>query len=167
MSEKGQVVTLDMIVALIIIVLAVAYMVQTIEIQQHSALSEMSYMRLKDKAIGVGNLLVGNPDNQCELVDANGRIMMLPGTVTTELITKQSLGLTEDYRCNIDGLATECNDILQPEIKDVFIEKRKVLVCFASATPGQVTTAELKAARNTTDLSGIGGEREVTITLWR
>lgn len=167
MSEKGQVITLDMIVALIIIVLAVAYMVQIMEMQQNSALGEMSYMRLKDKAISVGNLLVGNPDNQCELADANGTVMLMPGTVTPNAITKQSLGLTEDYRCNIQGLATECNDVLQPEIKDVFIEKRKVLVCSATSTPGKITTNELKTARSTTDLSGIGPEREVTITIWK
>ncbi|MDO8646882.1 MAG: hypothetical protein Q7R70_00510 [Candidatus Diapherotrites archaeon] len=127
MNSKGQLFSLDFIIAVALIMLAIGLLYKQAELFQYSQKDDSIQSELYRIGYNASNQLVGNPATTCELVDlagpSAGHIDYLPNCLTVSpgnippgvrhgwyknhrtnarVILKEDLGIPEGYDCKID-----------------------------------------------------------------
>jgi hypothetical protein len=132
MNSKGQIFSVDFVLSMILIVLAIGTTLAFLELNAH-ALKEDEEMR-ELKAVGetASDLLVSNPEIVCRLVDnSNALIDYLPNCIPNDgEITKEKLGIPDSFECEIEipGFAgnNECDST--PASENSYSVKREIVI---------------------------------------
>ncbi len=69
--QKGQIFSLDFLISLVAVMAAIGLMIQAIEVNAYYQKEERQFNELKTVAETAGDMLVGNPEIVCELVDGS------------------------------------------------------------------------------------------------
>lgn len=159
MNNKGQLFSLDLIIAIALVILAVGLLYRQAELFQYFSKDSDIQSELYRIGLNASNQLVSNPAIVCELVDAASPpnvIGYLPNCLAPIInnggncpaglqelgITKSSLGIPEGYDCSIDfkfGKSNEqcliklCNANSSSASENVFSIERKIVRKTASA----------------------------------
>jgi len=133
-GKKGQVFSLDFLISLILIVLAIGIIIQLSEINSYETKEKQVREELEMVGGTAKNLLLTSPSIVCGIADIrdNEIIGYMNGCYCSKPINKEFLGLPEGYNCNISGnagITTDCTDnpinaknVYSAEIKAVFAE---------------------------------------------
>lgn len=155
-NEKGQIMTMDFLISVVAVTLAIGLLIQFAEIKTYNEKEEIAWLELKEIAETASDRLVSNPDIVCELVDTynesgagsyyntmNNANIILIGHLDNCIpkinannfrIEKSDLGIPAGYECEIDNEAitageilTDCTDNL-PAGKDYYSVTRKIVL---------------------------------------
>ena len=138
MNSRGQLFSLDLVIALALIILAVGLLYRNAELFQYANKDSAIQAELYRVGLNASNQLVGNPFLNCALVmdgTPSKFITFLPNCLTIDRagnlppsdrhlgwnkpgkITKGALGIPDGYSCNVEfqpvpaaDLKKECND---------------------------------------------------------
>ena len=98
MNKKGQVVSLDFLISIIAIVLALGILIQISELKTYNEIEEREWMELRQIAETAGARLVSNPELNCTVVKDGGQdeLFNLPNCLDTSVaITRTLLAIPE------------------------------------------------------------------------
>lgn len=154
--QKGQIFSLDFLISLVAVMAAIGLMVQAIEVNTYYQKEERQFNELKTVAETAGDMLVGNPEIVCELVDGSGGYLGSVGNcipwVNNLRITKSGLGIPDGFKCRLEQLIG--GQVLQPnsyECKDdlgtaenMTSVVRQVVIFKRGPPSHQITKAELE-----------------------
>lgn len=132
--KKGQILSLDFLVATAMAILAIGLVFQFSELQVYDVKDRQLFSETKRVAETAGNLLVGNPLITCKLRDnANTKtISYLPNCVNISAaggITKERLGIPSTFKCFVSGLTATGCEATPPNpsaVKNFYSVKRKI-----------------------------------------
>ncbi|KHO55716.1 MAG: hypothetical protein J4478_04660 [Candidatus Diapherotrites archaeon] len=156
MNSKGQLFSLDLVIALALIVLAVGLLYRNAELFQYANKDSAIQAELYRVGLNASNQLVGNPQLNCalsELGPPTGLIEFLPNCLTvdrtgnlpsgrhvgwgkTAQITKDALGIPDDYSCNIE--------FQPPLLTPIFIDEKGCDDSYATAGAENIFSIERK-----------------------
>lgn len=129
--RKGQIISLDFMVSLIGVVLAIGLLIQGFEMNTYATKEAQAYNELRIVGETAADLLVSNPDIVCNLVDGSGKLLgHLNNCIdTSKTISKEKLGIPETYNYNIEGsgLTLAGNSTLSGNEKNVYAVERTVV----------------------------------------
>ena len=134
MNKKGQIVSIDFLLSIILVVFAVGMIIQFTEQNSYIEKQELIFNDLKRVGDTAGTLIVSNPDIVCSLVDNfSGEVIdslnnCIPANAD---INKEVLGIPAGYECNltVQGITFPVNecDSAVPTDKDIYSVKREVV----------------------------------------
>jgi len=137
MNSKGQMFSLDLIIAISFVVLAIGLLYQQAELFHYYEKDNALQSELYRIGYNASNQLVGNPDVICPLTTQTGGTIIdylpncLPSSgVTKDAITKASLGIPDDYDCSITpSISNYClSSNLPGDASNVFSIDRNVVI---------------------------------------
>jgi len=141
MRQSGFIFSYDVAVSAAIVVLALAVLMQAMEVAAYAEQESLMREELENAAITASALMVGSPENTCGLQDTKGNPfdVHIPNCVVLDSLTKGSLGLGGTYGCMVeDGAGTIINvsgcSGPPPGNRDVFVVERIVLAGGANET---------------------------------
>lgn len=166
MNRKGQIISLDAVIALIIVMLSLGIAFNVMETNSYNLKEE----QLFDEVVSVGkaaaNLLVSHPEIICK-VTFNGKEFAMNNCINTadNVITKKRLGIDgTEYECKLllkkaltqeeISINTECN-VEPTHAKNVYSEKRTVI----TENDGEFSKLKFEAHNFT--------EQEITLKVWK
>lgn len=109
MNSKAQIASLDFILSVVLVVVALGLIMQTIEVNQYT----MKEMEINNELERIGetaaDILVSHPDVTCDVYNQGGTIKIaeLQNCVMKKYVpslTKSLLGINNDYDCKIEGI---------------------------------------------------------------
>lgn len=173
MKQNGQVFSLDFLLSIVLVLLAVGIIMQFLELKTYETKEFSQQQELERIGNTAAELLVSNPAIVCELKDVAGNTI---GTLqnclatTPSLLKKENLGIPSSYSCNISASGTgvvinsdECNSILDSSTQpNIFVSTRKIVFQQAGR---QVQKSELQNCINGAGCSLKNGE--ITIKVWK
>jgi len=171
-NNKGQVFSLDLIIAMTVLVLGIGLLIQFSETRIYEQKENMLWKELESKGQTASALLVSNPEIICSLVDEEvpaNTIGHMENCINTSLgidgrITKENLGLPSEYEFDISGNGISVSSASSANAKNVFSETREVFLYAGFIGSGVVTKTELEGCMS-------GGAcvspEEITISIWR
>ena len=186
MNKKGQIFSVDFLISVIVIVLAIGLLLNFYELTVHAQVERNSANELKISSERAADLLVSNSEIVCELWSTETpaqRIMYLPNCLVKanngKAITKEKLGLTE-FKCDVGGnseinairnaATTGCKDN-SSVAKEIIAVKRMVYVTNSGGPGNEII---LKQDYNdcikngcTTSSGVIRGPYEITLKVWK
>ena len=159
--EKGQIFSLDFLISLVAVILAIGLIIQFSELNVYNKKDNQLFDETKRVAETAGNLLVGNPDIACKLKTAAGStISNLSNCVVVSAISKNSLGIPSGYSCKISGITVgDCPASSVPSGENFYSVSRKVVL------GGTVSKKDFDNCINTPTCAL--PERDVVITVWK
>lgn len=165
LNNKGQIITLDVLFAITLIILAFLLVFKISEIEIYSSNSQRRILEINRIGDLSYNLLL-NGEKNCFVTDGPQQNFRLSGTIkSNSAITKESLGIPANYNCNlvITGVSfsfNECNSAV-PTSGDIYavnfkigncssdLSKQEYLECTKSGCPSKIS------------------EKSVTLKIWR
>ena len=155
-NSKGQVISLDALMALTIVMLAIGICFNVMETNSYDLKEQQLFQELKSVGNTAGNLLVSNPIITCKVVDGAKELFSMNNCINqTTHIRKSYLGLTSEDSCYIKGLLnTECTDH-PADANNIYSETRKVIL----DTDGKISKADFEGKHFTIT--------DITIMVWR
>ena len=171
MNSKGQLFSLDLVIALALIVLAVGLLYRNAELFQYANKDSAIQAELYRVGLNASNQLVGNPQLNCalsELGPPTGLIEFLPNCLTvdrtgnlpsgrhvgwgkTAQITKDALGIAEEkffkIKKEVLGIPDDysCNIEFQPPLlTPIFIDEKGCDDSYATAGAENIFSIERK-----------------------
>jgi uncharacterized protein (UPF0333 family) len=182
MDKKGQIFSVDFLISVIVIVLAIGLLLNFYELTVHAQAERNSADELKIASERAADLLVSSPELVCELVesgDGTNHIMYLPNCLVTENsekeITKEKLGLI-GFSCNLSGpgagglinqTGVGCTDTF-PGDKDVVAVKRTIYLTMSNEEGNQeIKKDEYLGCINATSGCSIEGRLEIYLKVWK
>ncbi len=157
MGRRGFIFSYDVAVSAAIVVLALAVLIQAMEIASYAEQESLLREELENSAITASSLMVGGMDNTCELRNTKGIPLgiHIPNCVVFNSITKDNLGLSSTYGCRVEdgaGRGLNVNGCLAPGEqppagKDLFVVERLVLNGGASETKAGLAGLEEETLR--------------------
>ena len=159
--EKGQIVSLDLFIAVLVFTVAIAYILQSAATQQNTGTIALQTAEGQLVAENAGNLLAGNPDIECMLVDADynedGPITYLLNTINPKIqVSKSDLGIPLDYKCKVTGIKV-VNCVDSPGFFDNVYSVTRLV---KKPETDRITTKQLKQ-------EALGNTIKVTIQVWK
>jgi len=132
--KKGQLFALDFLMSTILVLLAVALLLRGIELTQYNEQEQRIFFELKSTANNASDLLVGNPQINCELEDAKFKLMNCVDTAIFDGLNigqvRQALGIPPKYGFTVDSTDSRFKKVKSgtQSTKDFFEVKRKVML---------------------------------------
>ena len=184
MNKSGQMVSIDFLISIIAVTLAIGLLIQFTETKTYNEKEELEWLELKQVAETASELLVNNPNIVCELVDESGNhIQYLSNCIpkrnpNPDRITKEDMGIPAGYECWIDKddlkLHTHNSQgcSRQPpgaDIENVYSVTRKVIF-YNKSNSQQVSkeTLHICMGEITGDCAAEGLEEdEFTLKVWK
>ncbi len=161
MVEQGQLFSLDFVISVTLIVLALAVTVQALELNNYSAQQALAYRELRETAGHASQLLTSNAAWNCGLELDNGETVPLDNCLNTgKDIDKAKLGLPEAFGCRVEGVEVRGCGETTPREGDVASVKR--VVVFGT----RLTAEEFRACRQG-QACGLTKPKEVGVSVWR
>jgi len=106
LDKRGQIFSLDFLISLIALTLALGLLIQFAEIKTYNENEELQWLELKGVAETAADLLVSNPDIVCELKDEGGSplhsLMNCLPHINSLRISQQWMAISADYDCLIE-----------------------------------------------------------------
>lgn len=126
-NKKGQVITLDVLFAVVIVILMFFMLFNVVE----AKIYRMNSTSINKGFENIGNLayinLVNNPSINCFAKDTNNSYLILSCFSEMTEVFKKDLGLSDEYKCNISWInagvnfsLNECDDVFNPNNSDYF-----------------------------------------------
>jgi len=135
MEKKGQVFSLDVLISVVLIIVALGAAMRFFELKEYEAKEMLEKSELDRVGNTASELLVNNPALVCYLEDIAGNNL---GSLSnclekSQSINKASLGIPSSFDCQIkfgDGTLAngECRDNISPETKNVFAARRNIVI---------------------------------------
>ncbi len=195
MDKKGQIFSLDFLLSIILVVLALGLILNFMELHEYNMKEEE--LRIGLNAVGetAADLLVSGPDIVCELVDTYNestgkyyninnpnvkRIGYLANCIpkinaVAFRITKEDLAIPGGYKCKIDNAAiragelqTGCGDALQPDVDNIYSAKRIIVLYSGTGSPAdkkKIAKKDLEECMKSGEGAGCP-LKQSEITLW-
>lgn len=91
MNKKGQIISLDFLISLIAVTLAIGLLIQFSELKTYNEKEEMGWMELKQVAETASDLLVSAPEITCDLLDESDNYL---GNLNNCLVMSDNGNLT-------------------------------------------------------------------------
>jgi len=132
--NKGQVFSLDTIIALTVLFFAIALLANSVESSQYSLNQELKFNQLKEKGVLALTALTSSPDFVCDASASTFNTTLLNCVDQTKFdaMVQADLGLPSNFKCNITlGSAAPTNSICNtnlPADKSVVALTQDVLV---------------------------------------
>lgn len=133
--QKGQIFSLDFLIATAIAILAIGLVFQYSELQVYDLKDSQIFGETKRIAGTAGSLLAGNPAITCDLKNSSGvKITELPNCVdSSTTIAKELLGIPSSYNCSIVPASgtlnsTECPSTGNPSAQDFYTVQRTIVM---------------------------------------
>jgi len=166
--QRGQFFSLDFLISLILLFLAIGILFRASELSLYDQKDERLFAELKNVSENAGNMLVANPNINCLLEKIEIKLMNCIDTFTTSTFTadqsREALGIEQKYGFEIIGIAMQGEGTLD-EKKDFTETTRLVLVHDeAILTKGDYTDPGSDFRTQSDALSPLG--TEVTIRVW-
>ncbi len=144
MKNNGQIFSLDLLLSIVLVIVAIGLAMQYLELKQIEAKERFDQMELERVGNTAAELLVNNHEIICSLVDnASTPIGTLANclnqpTIITK-ITKSMLGIPNNYSCRIEindtvVLSGDCTGDAT-DAKNVFAAERKIVLNNTSQAP--------------------------------
>ena len=160
MMEKGQMFSLDLLLSLVLVFLAVGLLFRGMEFAAYSGADERGFADIKRVAETTGNMVVGFPGINCLLENTNIRLVNCVDGVSLGTLTlataREELAIPDEYDFSISEPINGFSIGGDPGEKDFFEVKRSVIV-----HAGPVSKTEF----NSTFRTSI--PVEVSIRVWR
>jgi len=155
--KKGQVFSLDFLLSLALVLLAIGLVIRGIELAKYDQKDEEIYSELRAIAENTGNLLTGNPEINCTVRQLEVSIMNCADTAKINSSNARAkLGIPTEFGFSVINLsATPISAGTQGE-KDFAEVKRKVLLHNGDITKQEYNTTFRQQA-----------PAEVSIRVWR
>lgn len=143
MNSKGQIMSLDAVMALAIVMLSLGIAFNVMEANAYNLKEEQLFEELSSVGRSASNLLVSNPEIICKIRDSGGTELfsmnncLMNGTH----ISKAHLGIGDEYKCRIDigipsAVSRECRNVIG-DAENVYSETREVAIVDADfSKPG-------------------------------
>ncbi|MEK6972788.1 MAG: hypothetical protein AABW72_01990 [archaeon] len=134
LHEKGQIFSIDALVALIIATLVLGLTIQIIETQSYNLKQEQVFNELKTVGHNAANLLVSLPDISCDLISEDGTgLTLLNNCIDADKlknIEKGKLGIPPNYKCRIKLQGAQMNACKDNDThaQNIYSEKRIILL---------------------------------------
>jgi len=181
MNAKGQVMSLDFLISIIAITLAIGLLLQFAELKVYNEQEEMEWLQIKEIAETASGLLVNSPEVVCELVDTRGDSLgFLPNCIPKVnaagyRITKQELAIPAGFECKIDkdDAKLHTDDCIKTPLpadkKNIYAITRTVVFYDGTGAPaGRHKISKAKLEECMQGLSGCGLEKsDVTLWVWK
>lgn len=184
--EKGAIFSLDFLLSVVLVMLAVGLVMKTLELTTYSQKEEILNQELKKVAENTGNVFVSDPSINCNVTELSIKLMNCIDTTVLPSITnwRKEVGLPDDFDAAIVGLGPPASvppiliggagmtilyDPITGEIvgqdpePDNFEEVKRAIVT-RSVVPNTIAKGEYN---NKTLLATNSIERVVTIRVWR
>lgn len=167
--QKGQLFSLDFLVSLIVVMLAIGLVFQFSELQTYDLKDKMLFDETKRVAETASNMLVGNPAILCKLVEEGtaNQISYLSNCIDSSnpsALTKNNLGIPAAYNCNADGITiTDCSSIPTSAAKNSYSVKRTILLHSGNLSKKDYDNCINLPSGTCTAFT----EKEVTLTIWK
>ena len=160
MAEQGQIFSVDFLISVAVIVLALAVIVQALELSNHARQQDFNQRELSETARLASQLLVSNQAWTCEL-DLGREAMRLDNCLDSgKQINKDGLGLGEEFGCEVRGLGVQGCGQAPNNVLDVVGLKR--VVVFGS----RMSLEEFRACRQGREC-GVTEPKEIEVRVWR
>jgi hypothetical protein len=103
---KGQIISLDFLISIAAMTLAIGLLIQFAELKTYNEKEELRWTELKEIAETASDLLVSGQSTVCEMVDAsNGHLLYLNNCISSRSIanaTKEALAIPSRFSCLIE-----------------------------------------------------------------
>ncbi len=168
LNQKGQIFSLDFILSLAIIILAIGMMLQFMELQEYNQREAEIQNELYSIGETASLLLVSNPAFTCQMTNTIETVDLMPvmgciliGAPPSHEITRDGLGIPSDYSCEIyaegitryDGgapsgdissnIITECTDDFGTANPDNYYSSEREVVFVAATSSENIHKSEL------------------------
>lgn len=171
MDKRGQILSLDYVISLMLVLLALGLLLNFFELQTVNAKEAQLNSELEALANGAARLALTSPDIACRLTSITGDppkdIGVLPNCIPKNgRLTKQNLGI-QGFECAIatdpiDLLSTECNTDF-PDGTDYYSVTRKIVV----SDDTTITKDKLEECIRGELLNCVLSDANLTISIWR
>lgn len=183
--EKGQVFSLDFLVSLAAVTLAIGLLFQAVEVRAYSQKEGEMRAELEMVAETAADLLVSNPEIVCELVDYEGsHISYLENCIpkintSGSRISNTKMGIPDGYGCKLANsergtLQTEdCLGAGQPlpdNVENIYSVKRNAALYNGTGSTEQkkqIKKEELEVCMGNTAGTCNLEQSEITLWVWR
>ena len=179
--KKGQIFSLDLLFAMILIVLAIGTTIQLLEQNSFNSKEFQEKMKLKQIGETAAELLLTNPIIICEEVSESGLLLKYVNNCIPKInaaparITLEDMGIPNGYNCKIDNEAisagtwqTNCIQTTLPEKDNIYSTQRKILLYSGTGSPEQkkqIKKVDLETCMGLT-VEGTCKLNESVLTLW-
>ncbi len=124
-NEKGQIFSIDFLLSVVLVMLALALIFQYMELKAYSEKDVEMFEDVKEKALLASDLLTGSSELNCKLDGGN---IALPNCIGNEKINAGKIGITEKFGCYVKGVKVEgCETDESAGAKVFFAVERKVV----------------------------------------
>jgi len=190
MKQRGQVFSVDFLISVMVIVLAIGLLLNFYELSVHAQMESNLSSELRNVAERAADLLVYSPEFTCELWEDAGetsqRIMYIPNCLVKgdsgnsgKEIIKAKLGLV-GFQCEVSGKGeinaihnpsnTGCEDD-PPDATEIIVVKRTVYVTNKGTKGNERILKQdynecIKEGCNTGNRE-LRGPYEITLKVWR
>lgn len=131
--NRGQIISLDSVIALIIVMLSLGIVFNVMEIHSYNLKEEQLFEEISSVGKTASALLVSNPDFICKVNAGEKELFSMNNCIdSSKNITKEYLGIDgQKYNCELTTnaaiqLKTTCND--SPEqAENIYSETREVV----------------------------------------
>lgn len=181
MKQNGQIFSLDFLISLALVILAIGMAMQFLELKEYETKDYTEQMELERIGNTAAELLVSNPEIVCELTDNTrstvlGHLQNCIPKINSEgdRIKKGELGIPAGFECwiyNDNDFRTDC--IMQEpdaSVRNIFSAQRKIVFYKHTGGGGQpakkkVTKGQLEACLNGSECDLI--QQTVTLKVWK
>lgn len=131
-AKKGQIFSLDFLLSLMLIIVIIGILLNSLELKSYAVKQNFQKQYLYNLAYTASQRLVSSYELACELEDESGNkidgFTLLNCINPNKTITKEALGIPENFKCNISGINVQkCNDNIAADEEKISI-KRKVFI---------------------------------------
>lgn len=170
MTKRGQILSLDYVISLLLVLLALGLLINFFELQTVNAKETQLQTEIETLAEGAARLALTSPDIACKVESLDGlkEIGVLPNCIPTQngRLTKANLALPAGFGCaittNPPGLFTTNCETKPPGGVDYYSVTRKILVKNGTEV---VTKNELENCIDGTACTFM--DTNITIIIWR
>lgn len=129
-KQKGQILILDMLFALVLIIFLFFIVSKVVEIRTYENISDSRFEELEKVGSLVYDRLTNNPNINCYIFDADNHYLLRSCIANNSEIKKKHLGLPANYGCFVSfdeeiGIDNECNDD-DSDVEEYFLVKQEM-----------------------------------------
>lgn len=169
MNKRGQIVSLDYVISLILVLLALGLLLNFFELQTVNAKEAQLNSELETLAEGAARLALASPGIACNLTSNDGLkyIGVLPNCIPDESgrLTKARIGIPQGFECAIITepveIATDCVTV-DNDVNNYYSVTRKIVV---KTNGPDVTKGQLEKCVN--NVNCLLTDANLTIVVWR
>lgn len=148
MDKKGQIFSLDFLLSIILVVLALGLILNTMELNVYNMKEEEMKRELRTIGETAADLLVSSPDIVCQLVDINDNNIDYLRNCIPKInaeayrIDLDDLSIPAGYNCKIENEAisagswqTKCITTPLPDVDNIYSAERIIVLYSGTGSP--------------------------------